>query len=56
MDCQCNHKYIQEKVYRFISDADPLDHYDAYLAELQEMGMARATEITQAATDRFYGK
>ena len=48
--------YAQEKMYQFITGAESLDNYDAYLAELQEMGMARATEITQAATDRFYGK
>lgn len=47
--------YANEKKLQFITGAESLDNFDAYLAELNAMQLDRATEITQTATNRFYG-
>lgn len=46
--------FAQEKMYQFITGAESLDNFDAYVAEVNEMGLTRATEIVQAASDRFF--
>ena len=46
--------YAEEKMMHFITGVESLDNFDAYLQELEGMGMARALEITQAAADEFF--
>ena len=38
---------------KFINGTESLDNYDAYVKNVEEYGLARATEITQAALDRL---
>ena len=46
--------FAKEKMFQFITGAESLDNFDSYLAELKDLGIDRAKEITQEATDRFY--
>lgn len=46
--------YAEEKMMHFITGVEPLENFDAYLAELETMGMSRAIELTQAVTDEFF--
>lgn len=46
--------YAEEKMMHFITGVEPLENFDAYLAELKSMGIDRALEITQAAADEFF--
>lgn len=50
--------YIKEMRLKFITGAESLDDasWSAYLARLEEYGLSRAIEITQAAYDRYLGK
>ncbi len=48
--------YAKEMMYKFITGAESLDNYDAYLAELKNLNIDRAIEITQDAVDRFNAK
>lgn len=50
--------YIQEMRLKFITGAAELtdESWNAYLAKLDEYGLDRAIEITQAAYDRYLGK
>lgn len=45
--------YVEEMVYKFITGAESLDHFDKYLETLQSMNFDRAVEITQQAYDRY---
>ena len=46
--------YANEKKLQFITGAEDLENFDAYVAELEALGLGRAIEITQEATDRFF--
>ncbi len=46
-------KYAEEMLVKFITGQEPLDNFDAYLAELEARGMSRLTEIMQNAYERF---
>ena len=48
--------YANEMMLKFITGAESLDNYDAYLQELSARGMDRAVEITQNALNRYLGK
>ena len=45
--------HIYEQTLAFIIGARPLNEFDAYVAELESMGIRRAEEIHQAAFDRL---
>jgi len=45
--------YAKEMMIKFINGTESLDNYDAYVKNVEEYGLARATEITQAALDRL---
>jgi len=47
--------YAKEMMIKFIMGAESLDNYDQYIETVNRYGLARATEITQAALDRYYG-
>lgn len=46
--------YTKEMMYKFITGAEPLENYDAYLKELEALDIYRAAEIEQDAVNRFY--
>lgn len=48
--------YANEMMLKFITGAESLDYYDAYLQELGARGLDRAMEITQGALNRYLGK
>lgn len=48
--------YANEMLLKFITGAEPLDNYDAYVAEVNARGLERAVEITQGALDRYLAK
>ena len=48
--------FAKEMMVKYITGAESLDHFDSYVDEVNEYGLTRATEITQAALDRFLGK
>lgn len=45
--------YRDEMFMKFVLGTESLDNYDAYIAQLKNMGVERAIEIRQAALDRF---
>ena len=46
--------YMQEKTVAFITGVSDIDsEWDSYIQTLNDLGLARAIEITQAALDRF---
>ncbi len=45
--------YCKEMKLRFITGAESLDDFDAYVDEVNRMGMPEAIAITQAAFDRY---
>lgn len=46
--------YVTEKLAHFIAGNENVDEaWDAYIAELDNMGVARALELSQAAYDRM---
>jgi len=45
--------HIYEQTLAFIVGSRPLDQFDAFVAELESMGIRRAEEIQQAAFDRL---
>ena len=48
--------YAKEMMIKFITGAEPLENFDAYVEEVNEYGLTEAIEITQGALDRFLGK
>lgn len=46
-------EYVKEQTVAFATGKRPLTDWDKYLAELENMGLPRYLEITQAAYDRF---
>ncbi len=48
--------YLQEMKLRFITGVEPLENFDAYIEEINRLGMTEALEITQGALDRYLGK
>jgi len=47
--------YAKEMMIKFITGAEPLDNYDAYVKAVEEYGLLDAIAITQTAVDRFHG-
>lgn len=45
--------FAMEKMIQFITGAESLDNFDDYIAEVEDLGLNRAIEITQNAVDRF---
>ena len=45
--------YAQEMILRFITGVDSLSNFDAFSAQIEELGMSRAIELTQQAYDRY---
>lgn len=45
--------YYDETVIRFIMGEEALDNFDDFVAILEGMGIERATELQQAALDRY---
>ncbi|MBQ4580373.1 MAG: hypothetical protein IJA83_06900 [Clostridia bacterium] len=48
--------YIAEMQYKFITGAEPLTNYDAYLEQLQKMGIETIIGYYQAAYDRYVAR
>ncbi len=47
---------ISENVVKFITGDRPLAEFDAFIEQIKSMGIDRATEIQQAALDRYNGR
>ena len=45
--------YVNEMSAKFIMGIEPLDNYGTFLETLEKMNVSRATEIQQAALDRY---
>lgn len=45
--------YANEMMLKFITGAESLDHFDAYVKEVESLGLLDALAITQGALDRF---
>ncbi len=48
--------YVSERIPRIIMGEISMDEWDSILAQCEELGLSRATEINQAAYDRYIGK
>ena len=46
--------FVEEMAVRFIMGIDDLDGFDAFVSQIENMNIARAIEIKQAAVDRYY--
>ncbi|MDD4076107.1 MAG: hypothetical protein PHC80_08430, partial [Eubacteriales bacterium] len=47
-------KYIDKMCADFITGTKSLDEWDAYVAQLEEMGAAKKLRVYQAAVDRYH--
>ena len=45
--------YSQEMIMKFITGAESLDNFDAYIEQVNAYGLDRAVELTQNAYDRY---
>ena len=45
--------YVQENIVAFIVGTKPISEWDAYVATMKSIKLDRATEIVQAAYDRY---
>jgi ABC-type sugar transport system, periplasmic component len=45
--------YREEMVMKFILGQEPLDKFDAYLAQMKKLNIDRAVELKQASLDRY---
>ena len=48
--------YVEQMGLKFMTGDESLDNFDAFVAELKEMGLDEVLEIKQAAYDRFLEK
>lgn len=48
--------YVSESVVKFIMGQKSLDEFDEFVQNLKDMGIERATEIEQAAYDRYMAR
>ena len=48
--------YIAEMQYKFITGEEPLTNYDAYMEQLQKMGIEELIKLYQEAYDRFMAR
>ena len=48
--------YVEEQVYAFIFGQASMDDYDAFVKQIENLGIARACEIKQAAYDRYIAR
>lgn len=49
-------KYAEEMLVKFVTGKEPLENFDAYLAELEARGMSRLTQIQQEAYERYQSR
>lgn len=45
--------FLQEKFIKFVMGEEPIENYDAFVAEMKKMGIERALELKQAQLDRY---
>lgn len=45
--------YVDEMTLKFIIGTEPLNNWDAYVKNVENMGIAKAAEVTQAAYERY---
>lgn len=48
--------YAEEMRLKFVLGLEPLDNFDAYVAQIESMGIDDAIAIQQAALDRYYAR
>lgn len=48
--------YVGEMTAKFITGTESLDHFDAYLKNVYNMGMQDCLDIQQAALERYYAR
>lgn len=48
--------YVEEQVYAFIFGEKSFDEYDAFVEQIEALGIDRACEIKQAAYDRYISR
>lgn len=46
-------KYANSMYLKFVLGTEPIDNFDAFVAQLKKMGIERAIQINQAALDRY---
>ena len=45
--------FLQEEFLKFVMGENPIESYDAFVAEMKKMGIERAIELKQAQLDRY---
>lgn len=48
--------YVDEMFIRFVNGTEPLDNFDAYVANIEAMNLARVLEVYQTAYDRYLSR
>ena len=46
--------HVNESVLQFIRGAKPIDEFDSFVREVEQLGIAELVSIEQAAVDRYY--
>lgn len=46
--------YVNENTLKFIMGLEPMEKFDSFVEQINKMNIKRATEIQQAALDRYY--
>ena len=49
----CIETYENEMIDKFIMGVEPLDHFDAYAAQVESMGLKDVLKVYQDAYDRY---
>ena len=49
-------KYVEEMLIKFITDKEPIENFESYLAELDARGMQKLKDIMQRAYDRYLNR
>jgi putative aldouronate transport system substrate-binding protein len=48
--------YCDEMMMKFIMGIEPMSNFDQFVAQMEQMGIADAIEVQQAALDRYLSK
>ena len=48
--------YVNEMVFRFLTGAEPIDNFDAFVANVEGMGLSELLELYQAAYERWLNR
>jgi putative aldouronate transport system substrate-binding protein len=48
--------YVSEMAVKFINDEEPIDNFDAYVQQVNGMGLDTVLQVRQAAYDRFLAR